>query len=261
MKIGFIFAGQGEKDFSDFDGPVQSTIISKSLKAANTVIESGVKPDATCGLSLGEYASLVIAGCVDEDTVKTILDYREKLMTEALENSETNMFVTRFKDFSEITRIENIYNLELTNFNSDRQIVFGGKKSDIKNLRENEPSYKSIIILPTIGAFHSSFLKPVSEDYQNFLEKFTFEEPEINFYTNATRVEENRTKNSKVNNITPELLAKQMCTTSNFKANIEDMLNDGIRKFYVFGGNAPYNLIRSIAKSKNLDKEIEVVNA
>ena len=182
-------------------------------------------------------------------------------MIKALENSETAMFVTRFKDFSEITRIENTYNLELTNFNSDRQIVFGGKKSDIKNLRENEPSYKSIIILPTIGAFHSSFLKPVSEDYQKFLEKFTFEGPKINFYTNATSVEENRTKNSKVNNITPELLVKQMCTTSNFKANIEDMLNDGIRKFYVFGGNAPYNLIRSIAKSKNLDKEIEVVNA
>lgn len=261
MKIGFIFAGQGEKDFSDFDGQIQSTIISRSLKAANAVIESGIKPDATCGLSLGEYASLVIAGCVDEDTVKTILNYREKLMTEALENSETAMFVTRFKDFSEIARIENTYNLELTNFNSDHQIVFGGKKSDIEVLLENEPDYKSILILPTIGVFHSSYLKPASEEYQKFLKDFSFKKPEIDLYTNATKVEENRTKNSKVDNVTPELLAKQMCTTSNFKANIEDMLNDDIRKFYVFGGNAPYNLIRSIAKSKNQDKEIEVVNA
>ena len=85
MKRAFIFTGQGEK--MQTNNPQLDTF-RVCLKLAKRLLHDGVKPDATAGLSLGEYASLAIAKVFTEEDLEKILQFRQKIMDEALRNSD-----------------------------------------------------------------------------------------------------------------------------------------------------------------------------
>ena len=74
----------GNKDSLDITENTQPAILTASIACLQPLLESGIKPDVTAGLSLGEYSALVAAESFDfEDAVK-VVKQRGKFMQEAV---------------------------------------------------------------------------------------------------------------------------------------------------------------------------------
>ncbi len=241
MKRAFIFTGQGEK--IQTENP-QLDSFHVCLKLAKRLLHEGVKPDATAGLSLGEYASLAIAKVFTEEELEKILQFRQKIMDEALRNSDTAMAACVGASADEIQTVATKYHLEITNYNSPIQVVVGGKKNDLELFKDELSARNniSLIDMPTNGAFHSSYLRDASDEMLHYLEKFEVKTPVIPIYHNLTGQKDAKDIR--------ETMAKHISHPVLFQKDIENIIKDGVDEFYVLGiGTAPVNLIRQIAKA------------
>ena len=128
MSTVFLYAGQGSqkvgmgKDFYDnyetyrdfvdsvkldfdfkelmFNGPLeklsqteytQGCMAVHAAGVTKLLLENGIKPDAACGLSLGEYGALYAAGGFDADTYVNITAFRGRVMMEAAKGCKCSM--------------------------------------------------------------------------------------------------------------------------------------------------------------------------
>ena len=128
MSTVFLYAGQGSqkvgmgKDFYDnyetyrdfvdsvkldfdfkelmFNGPLeklsqteytQGCMAVHAAGVTKLLLENGIKPDAACGLSLGEYGALYAAGVFDADTYVNITAFRGRVMMEAAKGCQCSM--------------------------------------------------------------------------------------------------------------------------------------------------------------------------
>jgi len=241
MKRALIFTGQGEK--MQTENPQLDTF-RVCMKLAKQLMRDGIKPDATAGLSLGEYASLAIAKVFTEDDLGKILEFRQKIMDEALQNTDTGMVACIGASADEIQAEVTKCHLEITNYNSPIQVVVGGKNSDLR-LFKNELSTRndiSLIDMPTNGAFHSSYLQDASDEMLRYLAEFEVKTPIIPIYHNLT--------GQKDAEDIRETMAKHISHPVLFQKDIENMIKDSVDEFYVIGiGTAPVNLIRQISKA------------
>ena len=118
---------------------------------------------------------------------------------------------------------------------------------------------KRIIKLDSQGAFHSKYLKGISNEFKEFLKNYKFENngnSNSKIYYNYTgNREDNTDKNIHI------LLEKQLYSKVKFLQIIENMLDDGVNTFYEIGngGNLAFH-INAIAKTKNKEIKVYKVN-
>ena len=217
----------------------QSSIFVLSIILANLLKEKGLVPDAVAGLSLGEYTAMCYSGILSIEDTNSLITKRAKIMSEALENSDSGMTAIMFYDKEKVK--DNLINCEIANYNSYNQIVITGIKKHIEEtaLKCTDDGAKCISLNVT-GAFHSSLLKEASTKLYDELIKYDYKNAEIPIYYNYT--------GNKTESDIKELLVKQLYNPVKFIDIIENMLNDGVEEFYVVGiGNAPRSFIKNIA--------------
>ena len=217
----------------------QSSIFVLSIILANLLKEKGLVPDAVAGLSLGEYTAMCYSGILSIEDTNSLITKRAKIMSEALENSDSGMTAIMFYDKEKVK--DNLINCEIANYNSYNQIVITGIKKHIEEtaLKCTDDGAKCIPLNVT-GAFHSSLLKEASTKLYDELIKYDYKNAEIPIYYNYT--------GNKTESDIKELLVKQLYNPVKFIDIIENMLNDGVEEFYVVGiGNAPRSFIKNIA--------------
>ena len=253
MKRAFIFTGQGEE--LGVHNP-QLVTFWMSVALAKILIANDIKPDVVAGLSLGEYACFAIANVFSIEELEQILEFRQKIMDDALKSTNTGMVACIGVPTKEIQEIATKHGLFVTNYNSPLQTVVGGEKTKINEFKNTLRHFKnaSIVDLQVNGVFHSPYLNDASEKMGKFLNRFSGKTPTLPIYCNLT--------GKKIDGDIRETMVKHLVNPVQFQSIIENMLDSSVDEFISIGiGATPVNLIRQICKEKGGRAKVEKVES
>lgn len=232
---------------------VQPAVLTTSiacLRAAQETARTRIPtPDFVAGHSLGEYTALVAAGTLEFGDALWLVRRRGELMYRAGEIAPGSMLALIGIDRSLVEQICRETNTEISNVNSPVQVVISGAVDALNSASAlaKDRGARRIIPLKVSGAFHSSLMEPVLEEFADVLQSVAFLAPSIPVIGNVTGRPLQDTQQ-----IREELLQQLRCCIQ-WQACVEHMAqNGGITSFYEFGpGTVLTGLIRRIYSSVN----------
>ena len=151
----------------------------------------GAVPTAMAGHSLGEFTALVAAGTLDFKTAVELAKYRGELMQAAVPPGHGAMAAIlglEDLDIEEACREASQSEVvEAVNFNAPSQVVIAGSKAGVEKACEiaKANGAKRALPLPVSAPFHSSLLKPASDQLREYLAKVEFNAPQIPLINNV----------------------------------------------------------------------------
>jgi len=240
-----------------FEGPseeltktinVQPALVATSiacLSAAKEALASKLPAAAyMAGHSLGEYTALAAAGALEFGDALRLVRERGRLMYEAgLRRPGSMMAVIAF-DRAPLQEVCSEAGVEISNINAPGQIVISGAVDKLEKAAElaRERGAKRLIPLNVSGAFHSTLMEPVIDEFATFMESFTFTSPKVPIVSNVTAqplLDER--------SIREELLS-QLRRCIQWQASVEYMTRNGITTYYEIGpGTVLSGLIKRIS--------------
>lgn len=251
-----------------FEGPeeelkktenTQPAILTTCIAIAKILEEKGISPDITAGLSLGEYASLVISGVVDFKDAVALVKKRGKFMQEAvplgvgtmaailgMERNELEEVVEKAKEFGIV---------EAANFNSPGQIVISGEIKAVEKACEiaKESGAKKAVLLPVSAPFHCSMLVDAGEKLGVELENIQLNDFKIPVISNAYGDYYPSKEAAK------EILVKQVSSSVLWEDTVIKMIEDGVDVFVEVGpGKTLSQFIKKI--SRKMKEKVEIIN-
>lgn len=231
----------------------QPCILTVSIAALEALKEqANIEIACTAGHSLGEYAAMYAAGVVDLETVLKLIQQRANLMNQAAEKTSGSMAAVIGLDNETVINLtESMDNVFVANFNSPGQVVITGEKEAIalNSDKFKEAGAKRVLPLAVSGAFHSPLMKSASDEFENFVENFEFNNTEIPVYTNVdaeatTNGEDFRNK-----------LPKQIYSSVRWTQTIENIQKDDITDFIEIG---PGKVLAGL--NKKINSELNTLN-
>lgn len=231
----------------------QPAILTASIACLQALIEKGVKPDVTAGLSLGEYSAHVAAGTMTFDDAVRLVRKRGKYMQEAVPIGIGAM--------AAILGLENIDVIECckaassegivepANFNCPGQIVIAGEVKAVEKAIElcKEKGAKRSMLLPVSAPFHCSMLKPAGEKLAEELENVKLYDIQIPVVTNVTA----QYISDKA--LVKDLLIRQVSNTVLWENSINKMLENGVDSFIEIGpGKVLSGFVKKIKKEARM---------
>ena len=241
-----------ENDLLDQTEYTQAAMVTTCLAMTEVLMERGVKPDITAGLSLGEYAAISVAGGLEPIDAIRLVRKRGILMQHTVPAGEGAMCAILGLDAEKIEAVTaEIEGVSVANYNCPGQIVITGLKPAVEKAAKvlNESGAKRVIELNVSGPFHSKFLKTAGEKMSVELEKINLTELEIPYVTNVT--------GEYVSDIskTKELLVKQISSPVKWEQSVRNMINNGVDTFVEIGpGKTLAGFIRKI------DRNVKCIN-
>lgn len=252
-----------------FEGPeeelmktenTQPAILTTCIAIAEVLLKEGIQPDVSAGLSLGEYASLVIAGAMDFDTAVILVKKRGKYMQEAVPLGKGSMAailgLEREILENNVLKKSNKFGIvEAANFNSPGQIVISGEVQAVEKACEiaKELGAARAVRLPVSAPFHSSMLLPAGEKIAEALKAISFHELKIPVISNVTADYYPGKEAIK------ELLIQQVSRSVLWEDTVIRMIEDGVDIFIEVGpGKTLSQFIRRIGR--NLKAKISIYN-
>ncbi len=210
--------------------------------------QRGIKPDATAGLSLGEYSSLVASGVLDFEEAVKLVEKRGKFMQEAVPLGKGTMAAIIGLSEEQVKQIcQQVDGIaEPANFNCPGQIVIGGEVEAIEEACQlaTEMGAKKAVVLAVSAPFHTSMLQPAKIQLAQELQNEIVKEAEIPIVSSVT--------GEYITNIAeiPDLLADQVCKTVEWEKSMRTLLNDGFDTFIEIGpGKTLKGFMRRIDRS------------
>ncbi|MGA9754371.1 MAG: ACP S-malonyltransferase [Desulfobaccales bacterium] len=187
-----------------FTGPMEELTLTVNLQPAVTVInlclyqalaQAGVKPQAVCGHSLGEYSALFAAGVLSAgDTIAAVRE-RGRLMHREAEKYPGAMAavigLTPEKLKGLVHPLTKEGPIALANFNTPEQTVISGTPEMVAragNLAKAEGA--RVVPLKVSGAWHSPLMMGANADFAAFMDTLNFQTPTLPLYLNASAAPE-----------------------------------------------------------------------
>ena len=240
-----------------FEGPseeltrtnnVQPALVATSmacLKAAQQALGSKFPtPAFLAGHSLGEYTALVAAGSLSfADTLRLVRE-RGRLMYEAGLKSPGSMMAVIALDRAPLQEICASVGVEISNVNAPGQLVISGAVDRLQIAAElaKQRGARRIIPLNVSGAFHSTLMEPVLDEFDRFMESFEFRAPRIPVVSNVTAL-----PLTDGEAIREEFLA-QLRRCILWQPSVEYMTRNGVTTYYEIGpGTVLSGLVRRIS--------------
>jgi malonyl CoA-acyl carrier protein transacylase len=194
-----------EKKLNSTDYTQPAMYVINALSYLKKVQQSG-KPDFVAGHSLGEYNALFAAEVFDFSTGLKLVQKRGAIMAKAEGGGMGAVIGLDPEKIKAVLKNEGFESIDLANFNEPGQTSISGPKADIAKLTGvfEKAGARLFVPLAVSGAFHSRYMKPAKEEFEKFLEQFTFKSPKIPVIANYTakKYEDNAIK---------ENLAQQIC--------------------------------------------------
>ena len=221
--------------------------------------ENGITPDATAGLSLGEYGALHVAGVIDAKSYVDITSFRGKAMAEAAEGKVCSMSAILGMQSAQVEEAckratENLGSfVTLVNYNCPGQYVICGDEPAVAEAESilKEMGMKRSIRLNVSGPFHTKYMAPAAEKLGAFLELVDFAKPQIPVVLNVTGDYYDGHSDLKVN------LCAQIQNGVHFEESVSRLMEDGADTFVEIGpGNTLSGFVKKTAKA--LGKEVKV---
>jgi [acyl-carrier-protein] S-malonyltransferase len=213
-----------------------------------------IKPDATAGLSLGEYTALYSAGVISFEDALTLVKKRGESMQAAAESTEGGMVSIIGLDEPTIRLLcEEASGGELlvpVNFNCPGQIVISGAKTACERAEHLAEKYGAIkaVRLEVAGAFHTERMAGAAESLKQAIGDSDISEPaNVRIVANITGEYYRSAKEI------ADGLVKQLTSPILWKKCMEKLLSDGVERFYEIGpGRVLTGLMRRINKKADV---------
>ncbi len=240
-----------------FEGPseeltktinVQPALVATSmacLRAAQQALGSKFpKPAFLAGHSLGEYTALAAADSLSLADALKLVRERGRLMYEAGLKNPGSMMAVIALDRIPLKEVCVEAGVEISNVNAPGQLVISGAvdKLEIAAQLAKQRGARRIIPLNVSGAFHSTLMQPVLDEFSRFMESFEFRAPRIPVVSNVTALPLTDDRA-----IREELLS-QLRRCIQWQPSVEYMSSNGVTTFYEIGpGTVLSGLIRRIS--------------
>jgi [acyl-carrier-protein] S-malonyltransferase len=239
-----------------FEGPeeklkqtcyTQPAIFVHSYATAVLLKEKGIQPAAVAGHSLGEFSALTCAGSFSfEDGLKVVQE-RGRLMQGAGKKQPGSMAAIIGLSAAAVETLcqeaQKTGPVQPANYNSPVQVVVSGTKSGVARVMElaREKGAKRVVELTVSGAFHSSLMSDMAEDFRQMIDGVSIHQPEISVYANVTA--ETVTEPDEIKN----LLCQQLTRSVRWVETIEKIIERKINRFIEVGpGRVLSGLVRQI---------------
>jgi [acyl-carrier-protein] S-malonyltransferase len=187
-----------------FSGPMEELTLTVNLQPAVTAVNlclhqalsrAGVRPQAVCGHSLGEYSALFAAGVLSAADTLAAVRERGRLMHREAEKYPGAMAavigLTPEKLAGLVRPVTKAGPLALANFNTPEQTVISGSPEMVAragNLAKAEGA--KVVPLKVSGAWHSPLMMGANGDFAAFMDTLDFQAPTLPLYLNATATPE-----------------------------------------------------------------------
>jgi [acyl-carrier-protein] S-malonyltransferase len=240
-----------------FEGPadeltktvnVQPALVATSmacLRAAQEALGNKLpSPAFLAGHSLGEYTALAAADALSLADALRLVRERGRLMYEAGLKMPGSMMAVIAFDKTPLQQVCAKAGVEISNINAPGQLVISGAVDALERAAElaRERGAKRLIPLNVSGAFHSTLMEPVLEEFNQFIQRFEFRKPRVPVVSNVTAL-----PLTDATSIREELLS-QLRRCIQWQASVEYMTRNGVTTYYEIGpGTVLSGLIRRIS--------------
>lgn len=183
---------EGPKEELDLTTNTQPVMLTAAVACYRAWIAAGgAKPDLVAGHSLGEYSALVAAGVIAFKDAVPLVRFRAQVMQEAVPVGVGGMAAILGLSDEDVRAacVEAAQGevVEAVNFNAPAQVVIAGSKDAVARACDiaKAKGAKRALLLPVSAPFHSSLLKPASDQLAAYLESVQFNAPQINLINNV----------------------------------------------------------------------------
>ena len=158
----------------------QQAILLTSVSIAS-LLKKHCPIHAMAGLSLGEYSALVSSEAVSLEDAMPLIQKRGSLMQEALKDHETGMSAIISEEIDLIKKIvaeaSQVGVCSIANINAPNQVVMSGSKDALAYAKTKlvDAGIRKVIPLRVAGAFHSAYLKEVSQPLKEALQTVSWD--------------------------------------------------------------------------------------
>ena len=146
------------------------------------------------GLSLGEYSGLACANYLEFNSALRLIKKRGELMQQASSQNPGIMVAVMKSSLANvelaIKDAQKIGLIGIANVNTPNQIVVGGEKDAVQNLREQlEKDGARVVPLKVSGAFHTPLMKSIQAALKTELNKVDWHNGTFPIYSTTTQKE------------------------------------------------------------------------
>ncbi len=233
----------------------QPAIVTASVACLVPLLENGIKPDFTAGLSLGEYSAHVASGTMDFSTAVSLVRKRGRFMQEAVPLGVGTMAAILGLTPEDVkqccTQASQFGIVEPANFNCPGQIAIAGEVKAVEKAMEYcaEKGAKRTILLAVSAPFHCSMLKSAGELLDVELVHVMFGDFKTPLIANVTAQEVKSPSEIR------ETLVKQVSSPVLWEDSVRLMLERGVDTFIEIG---PGKVLSGFVKKIN--KEVRSFN-
>ena len=174
----------GPKEQLDLTTNTQPVMLTAGIACWRAfVAETGAKPVAAAGHSLGEYTALVAAGALSLADALPLVRFRAQAMQEAVPVGTGAMSAILGLDAAVVREVcqqvaaASGEVVEAVNFNDPKQTVIAGSKAGVEKANEalKAAGAKRALPLPVSAPFHSSLMKPAADRLREKLAAVSFQ--------------------------------------------------------------------------------------
>ncbi|MDM8536847.1 beta-ketoacyl synthase N-terminal-like domain-containing protein [Desulfobacterales bacterium HSG17] len=226
----------------------QPAVFLSSSAVYSRLSMEGFAPDYFIGHSVGEYTALFCNGMLNFDDAMRLIIKRSDLMYESTLKVPGKIMVVfkNEKETENFIRKSSVFNIYITNKNSEKQTAVSGKAEDIEKfcefLKGEGVFFKKLNLT---GAFHTPLLKDASDRLRKYLDTITFNDTRFGNIISNTTAQPYPEMRDEVK----DLLAKQIVSPVEFIKSIENVYESGRTHFIEIG---PSRLLVNLLKNINI---------
>ena len=235
-----------ENDKLDLTEYTQAALVTTCLAMTKPLVEAGIRPDVTAGLSLGEYSPKPAPGRMNDEDAIRLVRKRGLLMQNTVPAGEGAMCAIMGMTGEEIEAVtDGMEGVSVANYNCPGQIVITGETKAVEAAAEKlkEAGAKRAVMLNVSGPFHSPMLKKAGEELAQVLESVELSPLDVPYVTNVTAQQVTDISQTK------ELLAEQVSSSVRWQQSMENLIADGVDTFIEIGpGRTLAGFMRKISR-------------
>jgi len=246
---------EGDEETLKITENTQPAIVTVSVACLMPLLENGVKPDFTAGLSLGEYSAHVASGTMSFSTAVSLVRKRGRYMQDAVPlgvGSMAAILGLPAEDVRQCCRQASEFGIvEPANYNCPGQIAIAGVVKAVEKAMEycTAKGAKRAVLLPVSAPFHCSMLEPAGKLLDAELENITFSDFKTPLVANTTA------QVVKSPSEIRETLVKQVSSPVLWEDSMRLMIDQGVDTFVEIG---PGKVLSGFVKKIN--KEVRSLN-
>lgn len=208
-------------------------------------------PAFVAGHSLGEYAALVAADVLDFEDALMLVSERGRLMNEAgaTLDQPTGMVAVLGLPDEAAAQVCQEAGVDLANLNAPGQMVLSGPQEGLERATElaKAAGARRVVPLQVSAAFHSRWMRPMSEHFARYLGEAPFSEPKVPVVANVTARPAPDAQDVR------RLLEMQTYSPVRWVESVQYMVEQGVGTFVEVGpGKVLSGLIKRIAPEANV---------